>query len=409
MTARGPARRTRPVGGRGLIAAHWSGPRLALWGSELSPFALKLRAMLAYAELDYAWLPDDGAARDTRRSAVALELAKRRRLVERHGGLDALDEYPLVPFLFEDDGPIRYDSSALARWIDATHPPARGRLFPDAPLERFVAQLIEEGFDELGLYVVHHRRWVTAAADNDAGERLARELRTLIPPGLSRIVARRFARRQVRRLPYLFSVAPPGFALPGVPRALTPPARPGFPATHALLDELWQRLVDAVDEVLAVQPYLLGERFTVADASVYGQLGMNLIDASAAARMRERVPRTYAWLRAIAAGAHTRARGELRYDPVCARLVDVLRDAFVPLMRQNAAAYERASAAGVTLFDERAFDRGVALYDGELCGHPFRSVVKRFQLRPWRELQAAHAALTPSERRIVPLDPPAAR
>ena len=28
----------------------------------------------------------------------------------------------------------------------------------------------------------------------------------------------------------------------------------------------------------------------------------------------------------------------------------------------------------------------VALYDGELMGHPFRSVVKTFQVRVWREL-----------------------
>ena len=38
------------------------------------------------------------------------------------------------------------------------------------------------------------------------------------------------------------------------------------------------------------------------------------------------------------------------------------------------------------LFNERGFDRGVALYDGELLGWPFRAVVKTFQVKVWRRL-----------------------
>lgn len=33
-----------------------------------------------------------------------------------------------------------------------------------------------------------------------------------------------------------------------------------------------------MEHLLSAQPFLLGERFTLADASAYGQLGMNLVD-----------------------------------------------------------------------------------------------------------------------------------
>ena len=70
-------------------------------------------------------------------------------------------------------------------------------------------------------------------------------------------------------------------------------------------------------------------------------------------------------------------------------------------MRQNEAAYEQAWARGDTRFAERAFNRGLALYDGELLGHPFRAVVKPFQVEVWRELRAAWHALPPDARRTI--------
>jgi hypothetical protein len=39
------------------------------------------------------------------------------------------------------------------------------------------------------------------------------------------------------------------------------------------------------------------------------------------------------------------------------------------------------------------------LYDGELMGHPFRSVAKSFQLEAWRELCAAWKEL-PGQARV---------
>jgi hypothetical protein len=263
----------------------------------------------------------------------------------------------------------------------------------------FVAQLIDEAFDEFGLYMVHHNRWKVAALGNDPGQRLAREMAKLLPPGSGRIYGRWFARRQVRRLPYLFSVAPPGYRIPGLAEPLTPPSRRDFPPTHALLEEAWRRSLAALEALLAAQPFLLGGRFTVADASVYGQLSMNLTDPTAAELMRDLAPRTFAWLVAIRDGAHVGVRGALALAPPLRPLLEMVAETFLPLMEQNAAAHQRAVDAGETLFNEAAFDRHRALYNGELLGHPFRAVVKTFQVRVWNELREAWKGLSSDDKR----------
>ncbi len=375
------------------------------------------------AQLPYAWLPAEGSRARNYRALWLIERAKRARTIERYPRLDDLDEYPLVPLLIEDDRRVLYDSSALVQWIDECHPSAAGPLIPPDPALAFVARLIDEAFDEIGLYLVHHNRWVMSATTNDAGARLAREFARVRPPGAGWLMARRFSERQVRRLPYLFSVAPAGFAAgAGLRRALTPPSRPGFPPTHALLDGMWREYLAAVDAILVRQPFLLGERFTLADAGVYGQLAMNLADPSAADAMRRHAPTTFAWLEAIRDRRHVAAPASASAEaatPAPAPLGLLTRDAlashaalsallalvartFIPLMQQNARAHAAAYAAGERVFNERAFDRGRALYEGTLLGHPFRAVAKTFQVRVWTELRDAWRRLPADARAALP-------
>jgi glutathione S-transferase len=371
--------------------------RPILWGSELSPYALKVRALLAAAGVAYEWLPADGGFLRDYLVLARIERSKRARTVLRYPKTTALDEYPLVPYLLMDER-VLYDSSAIARYLDDRRVPGTAPFVPREPLLGFVVRLVDEALDELGLPLVHHQRWVTSAATNDAGARLAREFSAMLPPLAGPRFARNFAERQVRRLPYLLSVAPPGYTAP-VADALVPPSPPGFPPTHALLDETWRAYVDAVAGVLSQRPFLFGAGFTVADASVYGQLGMNLADPTACDLLRARAPRLHAWLDATWHDAHAGTTGPVALHDDLVPLLRLIGRTFVPLMVQNERAYQAALAAGETIFNERAFDRGRALYDGELLGHPFRAVVKTFQVQVWRELRAAYAALDAGDRR----------
>ena len=379
----------------------------ALWGVDLSPFALKVEALLRFAGVPFRWLPAEGSPLEAHRFNWRRQRVVAGRLAVTWPRMTELDELPLVPFLFGPGGENLYDSSAIADWLDARGPhPASGwaPLLPvDDRAARLAVRMVDEALDEVGLYLVHHNRWVVAARDNDAGERLARQMRPLLGPA-SRVLGRRFAARQVRRLPYLFSVAESGTrAFDDLPERLRPPARDGFPPTHALLEALFGELLAAVEPVLAARPWLFGDRFCVADASLYGQLGMNRSDPSAWAWIGRDAPATAAWISRIAAGDFTgHERGaRLAPDAALAPLFAWIARAFVPLMQQNHTAWRRHRAAGETLFNERAFDAGRGLYEGELAGRPFRSVAKTFQVRVWRDLCSAWDALPAADRECL--------
>ena len=333
---------------------------------------------------------------------LRLEVAKRRGTIQRFPAMSAeFDEYPAVPFYTDNGKTFYYDSSSMAHHLDQDPGRQASPLIPQDPRLAFICQLIDEAFDEFGLYMVHHMRWVGSAQTTPMGQMTAREFRRLLPPGVEPLLARRLYRRQVSRCPYLFSVAPQGYDA-GVARDRTPPSRPGFPPTHALLDEAWRRYLAAMEHLLANQPYLLGGRFTLADASVYGQLGMNLVDPQAIAQLELLAPNTFRWLCAIRDGRQgEQGRADLGLTSSLKPLLGIITSTFVALMRQNEKAYENAVADGETVFNEAAFDRYRALYDGHLLGHPFRAVAKTFQVRVWRELKESWQALDVQDRNFL--------
>ena len=372
--------------------------KFILWGLTASPYQLKMQSLLDFAGHVWERWPEQAGRLAAVSMAVRLDAAKRRRAIKRYPEMaPEFDEYPGVPFYTLDNHTFYYDSSSLARHLDQ-HPERHSQsLIPGDPQLAFICELIDEAFDEFGLYMVHHKRWVGSTRTTPMGEMTAREMGSLLPPGVAPLVAGNLYRRQARRCPYLFSVAPDGFDA-GVSRARTPPARAGFPPTHALLDKAWRAYLAAMEELLAAQPFLLGERFTLADASAYGQLAMNLVDPEAAALLEELAPRTYRWLCAIRDGEHSARRGDLALTPALQPLLRIISQTFIPLMAQNEAAYERARAAGETLFNEAAFKRNRALYDGHLLDYPFRAVVKTFQVGVWRAVKNSWRTLDQEDR-----------
>jgi glutathione S-transferase len=370
---------------------------ITLWGATASPYQLKMQALADAAGVAWRRAPEQVSTVQAMAMALRLRRAQRTESIERLPQREAgLDEYPMVPFYTLDGKTFYYDSTGLAYHLQQLTTGAKG-LLPDEPAERFACQLIDEAFDEFGLYMVHHNRWAVSAATNTMGEFTSRELRKVYPLGLHRRVAKQLPERQVRRCPYLFSVSPPGFDA-GVSEALTPPSLPGFPPTHNILNTAWRRYLAAMEDVLAEQPYLLGEGFTLADASAYGQLSMNLVDGRAAELLEELAPRTFSWLCMIRDGGHSGSAGEPVLNPCLRPLLEIIAETFMPLMRQNTAAWRAAKNRGQTTFNEAAFDRGEALYEGELLGQPFRSVAKSFQVPVWRDLCQAWEALGEAQR-----------
>lgn len=368
-------------------------------GSELSPFTLKLLAMCHYKGLPCRHLPAEGGWLENIRINI-----RKTRLVRGHLSLTypkftSEDEFPLVPFLFGPSGENLYDSTAIGEWLDQHF--AKLALLPKDPALDFCVRLLDEFADEWMLYIVHHYRWKVSAADNTAGERLARELRTLLPM-VGMAVRQRFSARQVRRLPYLFSVAPEGYSVPGLAPGRQPPARKGFPSTHALLEGSYRRILLALDAILSGQENIFGKAPTLADFSLYGQIGMNLEDPSASRFIRDTAPRVHDWVTRMSRDQFASAvTPDFALKPLLRPLLAEVCRVYVPLMQQNAAAYEGFRKQGRTRFNERAFNAGDCLYDGSLDGMPFRTVAKSFQAKTWRRLCDMWHQMDPQDRARV--------
>lgn len=364
-----------------------------IWSSELSPYAWKIRALLDFKQQPYRMLPADGSWIENLNVNLAISNGKRNRSITRYPKMTHLDEYPAVPYLVTGLD-IQYDSSSIARWLDASY--SSSPAIPTDSSIAFIANLIDEAFDEFGLYMAHHMRWVTAAQDNDAGKRLSHEFRHVLPLGLNKVMAIIFPRRQVRRLPYLFSVAPAGYRC-DMPAKLTPPSIEGFPPTHALLDLAWREYLAALENLFTQQPYLLGDQFTLADASVYGQLYMNMSDPSAANNIKKLAPATYQWLININQGKHINSHGALFLSPHLSPLLAIIDKTFIALMKQNAQAFSEAKKHGDTQFNEKAFDNRVNIYSGRILGLSFKSVAKSFQAQVWQNLQSQWSCLSEAQ------------
>ena len=374
-----------------------------LWGSRLSPYTLKLEAALQYKGIAYRRLPAQGTHFENARLMLRLETAKRLGEVTRYPVVeDAFDEYPLLPYFSYDKRNFEYDSSSILLRMEAEH--EGHSIIPNDPAHRFLVQFIDQAFNDFGLYLVHHMRWVGSAKSNRMGRRLAAEFKTALPPGGAWLLSRTFPARQVKRLPYLMSTAPQGYKS-GVKSSLTPPSKRNFPETHTLLEQSWKAILEAMEYVLGKQNYLFGDHFTLADASAYGQLGMNLVDPEAAARLKDIAPQTFRWLERIQNGQFVETNRDtdalLQINPQLDNLLNILMGTYGALMVQNERAYMHAESNGQIHFNEAAFNAGEALYAGKLRGYPFRTVIKSFQVRPWRELKQQWRALNETNKALV--------
>lgn len=129
-----------------------------IWTSELSPFSIKTQACLEFAGHSFRRVPRDCGRVRALLIANRIRRAKAKGTILRYPEMSDLDEYPLVPILIESGGQLQFDSSAIAGWLDTLDSP-RPKLWPQEPALKFVAQLIDEAFDEFCLYIAHHQRW----------------------------------------------------------------------------------------------------------------------------------------------------------------------------------------------------------------------------------------------------------
>ena len=219
-----------------------------IFGSELSPYSVKVRSYFRYKGLAHEWL--------LRSPANQAEFQKYAKL-------------PLVPLVVTPEGEGLQDSTPIIEQFEASAPVLR----PDDPALAFLSALIEEYGDEWGNKWMFSYRWAYVPDAWATAERIAQQM--MGAQGALAVAQARaaVAERMTGRLGFVGSNA----------------------TTRPLIEASFKRALEILDTHLAARPYVLGGRPAMADFGLWGQFYEAATDPTPAAIMRA-APNVMAWV-----------------------------------------------------------------------------------------------------------------
>jgi glutathione S-transferase len=222
-----------------------------IYGSELSPYSVKVRSFFRYKKLNHEWIP--------RSPAVQSEFQKYAKL-------------PLVPLVVTPEGEGIQDSTPILESFETSHP--EPSVTPADPALAFVSALLEEYGDEWGNKWMFHYRWHYQPDAWSTAERIAQQM--MGAQGTLAVAQARaaVAERMMGRLGFVGS----------------------NDGTQPLIEASFGKALGLIDAHLASRPYLLGGRPAMADFGLWGQLYEAATDPTPGAVMRASAPNVMAWI-----------------------------------------------------------------------------------------------------------------
>lgn len=242
-----------------------------------------------------------------------------------------------VPAMRREDGLWLHDTTPLLRWLDDAHP--QRRLIPDDPYRAFLSALVEDYCDEWQWRPAMFWRWAWPDNARYLGSRLGAELsRGTIHPAWA--MGLFFRTRQQR----IFLRGD------GVTRA-------NFDAVA----DLYPRALAWLESLLADRRYLLGDRPSLVDIAWFGPMFRHYAqDPRPAALMAERAPRVWAWVSRVwnsSSEAWSDTSLDDFSDPAWTPLFADMGAAYLPYLRDNAAALARGDARFSGSYDGIAYPK----------------------------------------------------
>jgi glutathione S-transferase len=281
-----------------------------LYGSELSPYSVKVRSYLRFKKLPFEWLQRSHARQD--------EFARFAKL-------------PLIPLLVDASDNAMQDSTPIIEALEAQFP--EPTITPADPALAFLAALIEDYADEWLNKAMFHYRWSFSPDQQSAARRIVEMLFEGMesPEGIEDSVRM----RMTGRLHHVGSSA----------------------ATAPIIEASFQRLLSLVEPILAQRPYLFGGSPCLADFGLAGQLAQLLSDPTPGAMLRAQAPHVVRWVERMESPD---GEGDfVEFAAAAASIADLLRsevaDGHLAWMSANAEAVEADATQVVVSMGEAAF------------------------------------------------------
>ena len=305
-----------------------------LFGSELSPYSVKVRSYLRYKGVPHEWIP--------RSPATQAEFQKYAKL-------------PLIPLVVTPEGEGLQDSTPIIERFEAKA--SEPSITPADPALAFLSALIEEYADEWGNKWMFHYRWSYPADCWATAERIALQMMGHQGPLAVAQARADVAERMTGRLGFVGS----------------------NPTTRPLIEASFKRVVEILDRHLASRPYLLGGRPSLADFGLWGQLYEAATDPTPGAEMRASAKYVMAWVERMAS---PKPEGAFEsWSTLSAGLMPLLREEvgmlFLPWSAANAAAIQKGDKS----------------FDMTLAGAAWSQEPQKYHARSLGEIRRKYAAV----------------
>jgi glutathione S-transferase len=294
--------------------------RYQVYGALGSPYSMKVRAAMRAKRLVHTWT---GMTAEDRAGVMANVKAQ------------------VIPVIRKPDGSWANDSTPFLLSIEG-----EGRsLVPNEPGLRFACLLIEDMADEWFMKAMFHYRW-TYAEDQEwcANWLMFDSVPNAGREGIEKLAASIRA-RQISRMPLVGCT----------------------PETAPIIEASWQRTCRAL-EAMATGPtrFLFGDRISLADIALYGQLKVMSYDPTPMAWLRAHTPYVYRWLDLAddASGIDGDWHSEdeaLATAPVRALLAQA-GDTYLPFLKANADALTAGAETFEVTLEGKRYAQGVFKY-----------------------------------------------
>ena len=309
--------------------------RYRIFGSELSPYSVKVRSYFRYKQIPHEWIVRN---RDNMKE------------YQKHAKL------PLIPLVLTPDGGAMQDSTPILERMETLCP--EPSIHPSDPALAFLSALIEEYGDEWSNKPMFHYRWTYAADQASAAGRIARDN----APGASEAeiegLTKMITTRMVPRLSFVGSSE----------------------ATREQIERSFQRQVRLLEAHLERRPYLFGARPAFADFGLAPELYEAGTDPTPSALLDAEAARVKGWLERT---LDPKNEGEFEsWDTLGPTLLPFLREevggVFLPWSDANA----------------RALAEGASEFTLEIEGRPFTQGTQKYHAKSLAALRARYAAVS---------------
>jgi len=304
-----------------------------IFGSEMSPYSVKVRSYARYKGIPHEWIPRTTASEEAYRKYARL---------------------PIVPTVATPQDEGLQDSTPIMETLDARFP--EPSIHPADPALAFLSALIEEFGDEWGNKLMFHHRWFAQVDQLASAQTLARLAQ---PQGDEAEVAQWAAmilQRMSTRGHFVGS----------------------SPANAPLITGYYFELLDLLEAHLRTRKYLFGGRPAFADFGLGGQMYECSVDPTCGAGMRARGPAVLDWCHRM---MEPRDDGSFEtwesLAPTLKPLLAYIGRYFLPWTAANA----------------RALEAGEAEFTVDLPGGAYSQPPQKYHARSLGVLRARYAAL----------------